>query len=44
MNRYRVHFEPMDVTAESPETIPVSWLYPEVSRIVTINKEGFEIS
>ena len=40
---YRVHFEPMDVISESPEKIAVTFLRPEIAKIVIINEEGFEI-
>ncbi len=38
---YRVYFEPMDVISESPEKIPR--LRPEVSKIIPINENGFEV-
>ena len=43
MNKYRVHFEPVDVVSESPDTIPITFLRPEVSKIIPINEDGFEI-
>ena len=43
--KYRVHFEPEDVDADSPEQVPIiihkRKKYVSISKIVSIDDEGF---